>query len=189
MTISVIIPIKQIGLITNENFRRAKMLFDLANDKVKQHILQAEFGLERESLRVTVDGTLAQTKHPFPGHRNIDRDFCENQIEIIGDVFNEPEPMNAQLNRLQDEIDSQLIKDGEVLWAFSNPPKISGEDEIPVAEFGGSQRGKSEYRNYLAAKYGKKKMLFSGIHLGSCLSRLRAYSGKRLALNKFINQR
>ena len=126
------------------------MLFDLANDKVKQHILQAEFGLERESLRVTVDGTLAQTKHPFPGHRNIDRDFCENQIEIIGDVFNEPEPMNAQLNRLQDEIDSQLIKDGEVLWAFSNPPKISGEDEIPVAEFGGSQRGKSEYRNYLA---------------------------------------
>ena len=141
------------------------MLFDLANDKVKQHILQAEFGLERESLRVTVDGTLAQTKHPFPGHRNIDRDFCENQIEIIGDVFNEPEPMNAQLNRLQDEIDSQLIKDGEVLWAFSNPPKISGEDEIPVAEFGGSQRGKSEYRNYLAAKYGKKKMLFSGIHL------------------------
>ena len=141
------------------------MIFDLANDKVKQHILQAEFGLERESLRVIVDGTLAQTKHPFPGHRNIDRDFCENQIEIIGDVFNEPEPMNAQLNRLQDEIDSQLIKDGEVLWAFSNPPKISGEDEIPVAEFGGSQRGKSEYRNYLAAKYGKKKMLFSGIHL------------------------
>ena len=141
------------------------MLFDLANDKVKQHILQAECGLERESLRVTVDGALAQSKHPFPGHRNIDRDFCENQIEIIGDVFNEPEPMNAQLNRLQDEIDSQLIKDGEVLWAFSNPPKISGEDEIPVAEFGGSQRGKSEYRNYLAAKYGKKKMLFSGIHL------------------------
>ena len=163
--ISVIIPIKQIGIITNEIFRRAKMIFDLANDKVKQHILQAEFGLERESLRVIVDGTLAQTKHPFPGHRNIDRDFCENQIEIIGDVFNEPEPMNAQLNRLQDEIDSQLIKDGEVLWAFSNPPKISGEDEIPVAEFGGSQRGKSEYRNYLAAKYGKKKMLFSGIHL------------------------
>ena len=141
------------------------MLFDLANDKVKHHILQAEFGLERESLRVTVDGALAQSKHPFPGHRNIDRDFCENQIEIIGDVFNEPEPMNAQLNRLQDEIDSQLIKDGEVLWAFSNPPKISGEDEIPVAECGGSQRGKSEYRNYLAAKYGKKKMLFSGIHL------------------------
>ena len=65
------------------------MIFDLANDKVKQHILQAEFGLERESLRVTVDGTLAQTKHPFPGHRNIDRDFCENQIEIINNDIKE----------------------------------------------------------------------------------------------------
>ena len=127
------------------------MIFDLANDKVKQHILQAEFGLERESLRVTVDGTLAQTKHPFPGHRNIDRDFCENQIEIIGDVFNEPEPMNAQLNRLQDEIDSQLIKDGEVLWAFSNPPKLlrasfeqSGEQDF------------QEYKNDLYLKLARR---------------------------------
>ena len=146
------------------------MLIDLDSQSIQQHIAEAEFGLERESLRVRADGTLAQSKHPFGFHRNIDRDFCENQTEIIGDVFTDPEGLNAQLCQLQDEIDAVLSKNNELLWPFSNPPKISGEEEIPVAEFVGSQRGKSEYRQYLAAKYGKKKMLFSGIHLNFSFS-------------------
>ena len=41
------------------------MLFDLDNAIIKEHIRQAEFGMERESLRVNADGTLAQTAHPF----------------------------------------------------------------------------------------------------------------------------
>ena len=46
-----------------------------------------------------------------------------------------------------------------------HPPRISGDDEIPVAEYKGSLQSKSVYRHYLAQKYGKVKMLFSGIHL------------------------
>lgn len=141
------------------------MLLDLSNPQLNRLAATAEFGIERESLRVTSDGRLAQTKHPFSGNPHIDRDFCENQVEIISDVFDSPEAMNRQLGQFLDEVNRELIKSRELLWAFSNPPGFGSEDEIPVAQYYGAQRGKSEYRRYLAKKYGKTKMLFSGIHL------------------------
>ena len=141
------------------------MLLDLNNSYINRLAQNAEFGIERESLRVTADGKLAQTEHPFAGNPHIDRDFCENQVEIIGDVYCDPSDLNRQLVSLLDKVDAELVKNNERLWAFSNPPHFGSEDEIPVARFHGAQRGKSEYRHYLAEKYGKKKMLFSGIHL------------------------
>ena len=141
------------------------MLFDIGNKNINKYINEAEFGIERESLRVSADGSLAQTPHPFESHKNIDRDFCENQIEFISDVFNKPEQVNEQLWELQRLVNGKLKENGEFLWSFSNPPRISGENEIPVAEYTGSLRNKSVYRRYLAKKYGKIKMLFSGIHL------------------------
>jgi len=141
------------------------MLFDLGNSAVLRAAKDAEFGIERESLRVNLNGTLAQTPHPFKGNPHIDRDFCENQVEIIGDVFGTAEELNRQLHDIQNQIGQTLAAQNELLWAFSNPPKISGEDEIPVARFNGGLREKTVYRNYLAEKYGKKKMLFCGIHL------------------------
>ena len=141
------------------------MLLDLNNSYINRLAQNAEFGIERESLRVTADGKLSQTEHPFAGNPHIDRDFCENQVEIIGDVYCDPSGLNRQLVSLLDKVDAELVKNNERLWAFSNPPHFDSEDEIPVARFHGAQRGKSEYRHYLAEKYGKKKMLFSGIHL------------------------
>ncbi len=141
------------------------MLLNFNNSIINRLAQSAEFGIERESLRVTSDGKLAQTKHPFVGNPQLDRDFCENQVEMIGDVFNDPADLNRQLGNLLDEIDAELVNNNELLWAFSNPPHFDSEDEIPVARFRGALRGKSEYRNYLAQKYGKTKMLFSGIHL------------------------
>ncbi|MEE0956491.1 MAG: glutathione synthase [Ruminococcus sp.] len=141
------------------------MLLDLSNSHINRLARTAEFGVERESLRLTSDGRLAQTKHPFDGKPYITRDFCENQVEMIGGVFTDPDEVNLQLGSLLDEIDAKLIGNNELLWAFSNPPRFDSEDEIPIAEFYGSQRDKSEYRHYLAEKYGKTKMLFSGIHL------------------------
>ena len=146
------------------------MLLNFNNSIINRLAQNAEFGIERESLRITSDGKLAQTKHPFVCNPHIDRDFCENQVEMIGDVFNDPVEMNRQLNDILNEIGAELKKNGELLWAFSNPPKFSSEAEIPVAEFYGSLRGRSEYRRYLADKYGKKKMLFSGIHLNLSFS-------------------
>ena len=141
------------------------MFFDIKNHILKEYLAQAEFGVERECLRVCGDGSLAQSPHPLEENKNIDRDFCENQIEFISDVFCEPEQVNEQLLYLQKIVNGKLKENGEFLWAFSNPPKISGEDEIPVAEYSGNLQNKSVYRHYLAKKYGKIKMLFSGIYL------------------------
>ena len=136
------------------------MLLNFNNSIINRLAQNAEFGIERESLRVTSDGRLAQTEHPFVGDPQLDRDFCENQVEMIGDVFNDPTDLNRQLGSLLDEIDAELVKNNELLWAFSNPPRFNSEDEIPVARFHGAQRGKSEYRHYLAEKYGKTKIRF-----------------------------
>ena len=141
------------------------MLLGFNNSNINRLAQTAEFGIERESLRVTSDGKLAQTIHPFAGNPHLDRDFCENQVEMIGDVFNDPADLIRQLGVLLNDINAELVKNKELLWAFSNPPGFDSEDEIPVARFHGAQRSKSEYRHYLAEKYGKTKMLFSGIHL------------------------
>ena len=141
------------------------MLLDIKNDTIKEYLNQAEFGIEREGLRICSDGRLAQSPHPFESNENIDRDFCENQVELISDVFVEPKQVNEHLISLQKIVNSRLKEQDEYLWPFSNPPRISGESEIPVARYSGSLQNKSVYRQYLAGKYGKVKMLFSGIHL------------------------
>ena len=86
------------------------MFFDFENAMIREYIRQAEFGIERECLRINSDGTLAQTPHPFESHKNIDRDFCENQIEIIGNVFTSPRQLNDQLFALQKFINTRLRK-------------------------------------------------------------------------------
>lgn len=125
------------------------------------------FGLEKESLRVDEKGFLAHTSHPFLENKNIDRDFCENQIEIITDVCKSIEDVYEQIKSLHNLVVSSLynLKTGkEYIWQFSNPPYVKSEEDIPVAEFDGNLKGKEIYREYLAKKYGKRKMLYSGIH-------------------------
>ena len=141
------------------------MLLDIDNNTLNEYFRQAEFGIEREGLRICNNGSLAQSPHPFESNKNIERDFCENQTELISDVFATPEQVNEHLADLQKIVNSRLKEQDEYLWPFSNPPRISGEAEIPVAKYSGSLQNKSVYRQYLAQKYGKIKMLFSGIHL------------------------
>lgn len=131
------------------------------------NIFEGHFGLEKESLRTTPTGHLAHTKHPFPDNSNLDRDFCENQLEIITDVCASIEEVYSQLTNLHKAAVRRLyhMESGtEYIWPFSNPPYVKGEDDIPIATYEGTMKGKERYRRYLADKYGKKKMLFSGIH-------------------------
>lgn len=58
----------------------------------------------------------------------------------------------------------------ELMWPFSNPPYVLGEKDIPIASYEGVLRGKELYREYLAGKYGKRKMLFSEIHFNFSFS-------------------
>ena len=49
---------------------------------VVKHLGAGNVGLEKEGLRVTGDGFMAQTRDPFIGNPNIVKDFSENQTEI-----------------------------------------------------------------------------------------------------------
>jgi len=141
------------------------MNFNFADENVINSIFSAEFGLEKECLRVDAKGYLSHTSHPFGESKNIQRDFCENQTEFITEVFNSPGSVCRHLRELHKKAASTLSNNGELLWCFSNPPYVKGEDDIPVARFEGRLSNKSAYREYLANKYGKMKMLYSGIHL------------------------
>ena len=143
------------------------------NPAVKAHFLEGGFGLEKESLRVDYEGNLAQTPHPFGDDPHYDRDFCENQVELVTDVFDSVEGVWNDLARMQrilvKTID-ELPSGKELMWPFSNPPYVKGEEDVPIAQFTGEKREKTIYRNYLAEKYGRKKMLYSGIHFNYSMS-------------------
>lgn len=149
------------------------MSIDFKQPEMKKQMLKGHFGLEKECLRVTSEGYLAKTKHPFDGNPNIDRDFCESQLEFITDVKDSAEEALQQLLSLQKEASEKLRKrqsGKELMWPFSNPPYLTGEKDIPIAEYKGKLKEKRIYREYLAEKYGKRKMLFSGIHFNFSFS-------------------
>lgn len=142
-------------------------MLHIQEQAVRDHLLDGEFGLEKESLRVRRDGTFSHTPHPFPNRKNIVRDFCENQVEINTGVHTSVRGAIAELGRHTSQIQKTLrqLPEQEHLWQFSNPPYIHDEEDIPVASFEGVEVSKTAYRDYLSDKYGRYKMTFSGIHV------------------------
>ena len=139
-------------------------MFNIDDNTIKSLILKGHFGLEKESLRISDDGHIVHTPHQFIDNPRISRDFCENQTEINTDVCSGIDEVYEELTDYTDTIWNTISADNELLWPFSNPPYIIDESDIPIAQFYGSDRHKTEYREYLADKYGRFKMTFSGIH-------------------------
>lgn len=128
-------------------------------------ILQANFGIERESLRVDRQGQLAHTPHPSclgarSFHPYIQTDFCEFQMELITPVAKSTTEARRLLGAITD-VTGRSISQDEVLWPLSMPPRIKAE-EIQVAQL--ENDFERHYRNYLAEKYGTKLQAISGIH-------------------------
>lgn len=135
--------------------------------QVRALLLQGNFGLEKESLRVDEEGFMSHTSHPFPGDNHIVRDFCENQTEINTPVAASAHEALQALGEYDRQIQRRLrrLPRREYLWPFSNPPHIRNEEDVPVARFYGDLASKTEYREYLSDRYGRYKMTFSGIHV------------------------
>ena len=128
-------------------------------------ILQANFGIERESLRVNRQGKLAHTPHPSclgarSFHPYIQTDFCEFQMELITPVAKSTTEARRLLGAITDVAGRSIASD-EVLWPLSMPPRLKAE-EIQVAQL--ENDFERHYRNYLAEKYGTKLQAISGIH-------------------------
>ncbi|MGQ7372773.1 bifunctional glutamate--cysteine ligase GshA/glutathione synthetase GshB [Streptococcus suis] len=128
-------------------------------------ILQATFGLERESLRINSDNRVAQTLHPETlgsrsFHPYIQTDYSEPQLELITPVAHSTKEARRFLGAITDVAIRSMDK-SEYLWPLSMPPVIS-ENEIQIAQLESDYE--YQYRVGLAERYGKLLQSMSGIH-------------------------
>ncbi|MCK5894023.1 MAG: glutamate--cysteine ligase [Endozoicomonadaceae bacterium] len=143
-----------------------------ALQKAEHHncLRQILHGIEKEGLRVTPDNRLSQTPHPKSvgatlTHPYITTDYSEALLEFITPTYQD---IGSTLNFLE-ELHSFTLKQidpTESLWGSSMPPILEGDDQIPIAWYGTSHRGKmkSVYRLGLAHRYGKAMQVIAGIH-------------------------
>ena len=136
---------------------------------------QIRHGIEKEGLRVTRAGNVAQSAHPKGlgstlTHPYITTDYSEALLEFITPVF---QNINSMLSFLEELhcCSVQHIND-EVIWASSMPSRLQGDDSIPIAEYGSSNIGKMKhvYRLGLAHRYGRSMQAIAGIHYNFSLS-------------------
>jgi glutamate--cysteine ligase len=126
-------------------------------------------GVEKESLRVTPDGHIAQTPHPRAlgsalTNDNITTDYSEALIELVSPTFRTSWELLQYLLDLHQFVYQHL--DDELLWATSMPSIVDGDASIPIAQFGSSNIGrmKTVYRNGLGVRYGRVMQAISGVH-------------------------
>lgn len=140
--------------------------------KLSNLLLSGNFGLEKENLRTDKNGHLALTPHPDvfgdkAKHPYITTDFAEAQVEMVTPTFASSKEALKFMEALHDLVSLEL-KD-EVLWPYSLPPVLPQDDNlIKEAQFTDPEI--TEYREYLAHKYGKRKQLLSGVHFNFSFS-------------------
>ena len=131
-------------------------------------------GIEKESLRVSPDGHLADTPHPLGlgsplTNRFITTDFSEALLEFVTPAV--PKTWEA-LRDLCDihQFSYQHLGD-ELLWVNSMPCKIPADPGIPLARYGSSNVGrmKTIYRNGLGYRYGRAMQTIAGLHFNYSL--------------------
>jgi glutamate--cysteine ligase len=126
-------------------------------------------GIEKESLRVSPSGHIANTPHPEAlgsalKHPSITTDYSEALLEFITapscsikEVLSELEDIHRFTYRHIGE---------ELLWASSMPCQLGADEQIPIAKYGSSNIGimKQVYRLGLGHRYGRAMQTIAGIH-------------------------
>lgn len=146
-----------------------KSLLKIIKDKnLEDYFIRANFGLEKENVRVNERGELALSKHPKAfGDREenpyIKTDFSESQLEMVTPACETLEEVYSFICNLNKIVSLELLKRGEFLWPQSNPPVLPRDDkDIPITKL--KNREEEIYRERLSEKYGRKKQVISGIH-------------------------
>ena len=147
--------------------QRLEALHAPAADSILQGIKR---GVEKESLRITPDGYLATTPHPYAlgsnlTHPYITTDYSEALLELITPPVNSAEEVIDWLLDLHTYTYQNL--DQELLWVTSMPCTLTREADIPIAEYGRSNLGQMKhiYRRGLDHRYGKAMQVIAGIHV------------------------
>lgn len=126
-------------------------------------------GVEKESLRVTPAGRIAQTPHPRVlgsalTSEHITTDYSEALIELVTPTFRTSWELLQYLCDLHQFVYRHL--EDELLWATSMPCVVDGDASIPIAQYGPSHVGrmKTVYREGLGLRYGRVMQAISGVH-------------------------
>ncbi len=141
----------------------------LINSRHDALLASSQVGLEKESLRVSLDGSLSQTPHPHSlgsplTHPYITTDYSEAMAEFITPPTDNIHEALVLLRDTQRFVYGEL--DNELLWATSMPCVVAGETSIPIANYGSSNAGmmKTVYRRGLGHRYGRVMQVISGLH-------------------------
>lgn len=128
-------------------------------------------GLEKESLRITPEGTLTLTPHPISlgsalTHPKITTDYSEALLEFITSPVTTNQELLTELKQIHQFTFSSIHNNNEILWPSSMPCKLMPDNEIPVAQYGSSNSGKMKtvYRLGLGQRYGRTMQTIAGIH-------------------------
>ena len=130
---------------------------------------QIKRGLEKEGLRTTPTGNLAQTGHPKAlgsalTHPYITTDYSEALLEFITPASSK---LTETLEFLKDlHAFSYRHLGDDVIWPASMPCRLQGNESIPIAQYGSSNIGqmKHVYRQGLGHRYGRTMQSIAGIH-------------------------
>ena len=147
-----------------------RRLSALVNSGEPQIMQGGRKGVEKESLRVTPDGRIAQTPHPRAlgsalTNENITTDYSEALIELVTPTFRTSWELLQYLLDLHQFVYRHL--GDELLWATQHAVRSStAMPSIPIAQFGKSNIGrmKTVYRNGLGVRYGRMMQAISGVH-------------------------
>ena len=131
-------------------------------------------GVEKESLRVDLNGALSEKRHPVAlgsalTNRFITTDFSEALLEFVTPAFPTTwEALNC-LCGIHQFTYSEL--GNEMIWAASMPCRIPQDDGIPLARYGASNVGqmKTIYRRGLGYRYGRQMQTIAGVHFNYSL--------------------
>ncbi|ANZ62947.1 hypothetical protein AYR62_01730 [Secundilactobacillus paracollinoides] len=139
----------------------------LRHTNVAGSFAQCKMGIEREGQRATLQGQLATTDHPQTlgsraYHPYIQTDFAETQLELITPICTRTTDLTNWLELLHTTAETAMAPN-EVLWPISMPPALpKDEQDIQLAKL--SDPHDVAYRSHLAAVYGRRKQMVSGIH-------------------------
>lgn len=127
-------------------------------------------GIEKECLRVSIDGHISQSPHPQALGSNltnpfITTDFSEALLEFITPAYSD---IDKCLKTMEDihRFTLQNLENAEMLWVSSMPCPLGDSEDIPIAQYGSSNVGKLKtlYRHGLSNRYGRLMQIISGIH-------------------------
>jgi len=151
------------------NYKKLEERLNRIYQSLSNPFADSRIGLEKESLRVNGQGTIAKTPHPLAlgsalTHPHITTDYSEALLELITPPMDTMDEALEFLQSLHKFVYDNL--QDEFIWATSMPCVVEGEAGIPIAQYGSSNIGqmKTVYRRGLGYRYGKVMQVIAGVH-------------------------